>query len=106
MEFYKDVKGITLFGTTKLDLNSAQYNHKAAVVTATTTANLVKIYLNDRGQQQHTFTLEPAVTNIPFTTTGIDSNKFYDYVMPIRLAAVETTTGSASTAVGRVYLFN
>ena len=78
MEFYKEGKVITLTANTRLDLSSAAYNHKGAVINGDGIAQ-VKLEFYSKGAVSQGITMiADAVTPTNFTNS----------LIPVRLAGV------------------
>ena len=103
MEYYKEVKILTIgFGET-LDLSSAQYNHKALAIVNTTDTPapgaVIRVYPNNNGTFS-SFTTSGGVLkntlNFSSYSTSWPSN-FSDYFLQIRALKVDYVGSDAGT---------
>lgn len=100
MEFYKEGNVITVNNGTTLNLSSAVYNHKAAVIVSqAASGEFVRLKFWSKGQ---------ATAGVTFTASaaGDDTaifSSFTNNLIPVRLAEIDTT---AATAPMKVILFN
>ena len=102
MEFYKEGRVLTIANGTTLDLGSAQYNHKGAIIvsanpSASSDAVVLKFYSKGAKTAGVTFTAAA------LTPGDVQLTSFVNNLIPVRLAEIDAT---AATAPIRVTLFN
>jgi len=102
MEFYKEGRVLTIANGTTLDLGSAQYNHKAAIIVSTnpagSTDNIVlKFY--SKGVKTAGVTFAAAA----LAPSDVLLTNFVNNLIPVRLAEIDATAAANSI---RVTLFN
>jgi hypothetical protein len=93
MEFYKEGKVLGITANTRLDLGTAQFNHKAAVILQA--GGSAKLEFYTKGTLSGGITLAAggdALSGIGFT----------NQLIPVRLAGVTPSTGGT----GKIILFN
>lgn len=92
MEFYKEGRVLGITANTRLDLGSAQFNHKAAMV------------LSDASCKLEFYTKGAVSAGITFGagTQNPSTSSFTNALIPARLAAVTPETGGT----GKIILFN
>lgn len=107
MEFYKEGKVLTVNVGDTLDLSSAVYNHKAAIIKMNGTslggASTVQIKFWNKTNKTEPMSLSPIadIAGIIDARTDVFTNMF----IPARLAEIIYSTGTAGTKID-VILFN
>lgn len=102
MEFYKEGNVITVNNGTTLNLSSAVYNHKAALIVSQNPAassDFIMLKFWSKGQATAGVTFQAAA--VPDSAVQLSS--FTSNLIPVRLAEVDATT---ATAPIKVILFN
>ena len=92
MEFYREGKVLGITANTRLDLGSAEYGHKAAMILC---SELCKVEFYTKGKLSDGVTFGAGSINP-------NTNVFTNALMPVRLAAVTPDTGGD----GHIILFN
>lgn len=92
MEFYKEGRVLGITANTRLDLGTAQYNHKAAMV------------LTDAECKLEFYTKGAVSSGVTFAAGGLtpSTSVFTTLLIPARVAAVTPSTAGN----GKIILFN
>ena len=102
MEFYKEGRVLTIANGTTLDLGSAQYNHKAAVIVSANPAasqDTVTLKFYTKGAKSIGVSFVAAA----LSSGDVQLTNFVNNIIPVRLAEIDAT---AATAPLTVTLFN
>jgi hypothetical protein len=101
MEFYKEGRVFTIAPGTTLDLDAAQYNHKAVFIVsdAATINDIINIKFYTKGVKSAAVPFSPAC----YIDSSMTNTIFTNAIIPVRLSEI-STVGAASSI--RVTLFN
>lgn len=102
MEFYKEGRVLTIANGTTLDLSSAQYNHKAAIIVSANPAastDIVALKFYSKG----TKTAGVSFSAAALPPADVLLTGFVNNLIPVRLAEIDATQ---ATSPIRVTLFN
>ena len=101
MEFYKEGQVLTVATGTTLDLSSAQYNHKAAIIIteAASPSDTINIKFYTQGAKSTAVPFSPP----PYIDSTMSSGVFTNALIPVRLSEISTV---GATSPIRVTLFS